>query len=67
MCAHALATVLIVTTAPISTEQLRQDVADVLARYGLTVEQFIDADIDDLEEDELRDLWLTTRDVLATA
>ena len=35
-------------------------VADVLARYGLTVEQFIAADIDELEEHELRDLWLMT-------
>lgn len=53
--------------SPITAEQLRRDVAAVLDRYEITVEEFLNADIDDFEEDELRDLWLMTRSALSAA
>jgi hypothetical protein len=59
--------VLGVTTAPISIEQLRRDVADVLDSHGVTLDEFIASDLDDWDHYELRELWLMTRDVLADA
>ncbi len=53
-----------VITEPLSTEELRRQVAEVLANYGLSVNEFLKADIDDLETDELRDLWLIIRGAL---
>ncbi|MHB1089845.1 MAG: hypothetical protein ACYC06_00300 [Ilumatobacteraceae bacterium] len=52
------------TTAPLTSEELRQQVADVLANYGLSVDELLQADIDDLESDELRDLWLMVKGAL---
>ena len=51
-------------TAPLTSEELRQQVAEVLANYGLSVDQLLQADIDDLESDELRDLWLMVKGAL---
>ena len=48
----------------ITAEELRRDVTDVLARYGMTLDAFVAADLDDLDDDELRDLWLMTRTAL---
>lgn len=48
----------------ITAVELRRDVADVLDRYDMTLDDFIAADLDDLEDDELRDLWLLTRTAL---
>jgi len=47
-----------VTTEPITEKQLRDEVAAVVERYGLTVDSFLATDLDELEDDELRDLWL---------
>ena len=47
-----------------SAEELRRQVAEVLANYGLSVNEFLKADIDDLESDELRDIWLMVRGAL---
>lgn len=55
------------TTAPVSLDELRQLVDRAVAPYGLTVESFLETDIDDLPTVELRDLWLMVKDVLATA
>lgn len=52
------------TTAPLTSEELRQQVAEVLANYGLSVDQLLQADIDDLESNELRDLWLMVKGAL---
>ena len=52
------------TTALLTSEELRQQVAEVLANYGLSVDQLLQADIDDLESDELRDLWLMVKGAL---
>jgi len=53
-----------VITAPISREELRRQVTEVLDGYGLSVDEFLKADIDSLESDELRDLWLIIRGAL---
>jgi len=39
-------------------------VTEVLDGYGLSVDEFLKADIDSLESDELRDLWLIIRGAL---
>lgn len=52
------------TTAPLTSEELRQQVAEVLANYGLSVDELLQANIDDLESDELRDLWLMVKGAL---
>lgn len=51
-------------TEPLTSQELRQQVADVLANYRLSVDQLLKADIDDLESDELRDLWLMVKGAL---
>lgn len=51
-------------TKPVTLAQLRQDVAQVAGRYGISVEGFLRSDIDDLPSDELRDLWLMVKGVL---
>ena len=53
-----------VTTAPITLDELRRDVEVVLARYGMTVYEFVAAEVDDLASDELRDLWLMVKGAL---
>ncbi|MFV0372742.1 hypothetical protein [Microbacterium sp.] len=55
------------TTAPLTPEDLRRLVTEVLDRYGITVAEFVDADVDDLESDELRDLWLMVKGALTVA
>jgi len=51
-------------TAPLTSEDLRQQVAEVLVNSGMSVDQLLQADIDDLESDDLRDLWLMVRGAL---
>jgi len=53
-----------VITAPLTSEELRRQVADVLTNYGMSVDDLLRADIDDLESDELRDLWLMVKGAL---
>ena len=55
------------TTAPLTAEDLRQQVSAVLDRYGMSVADFVVADIDELESDELRDLWLMVKGALTPA
>ena len=55
------------TTAPLTPEELRREVALVLAPHGMSVDEFIAADVDDLATDELRDLWLMVKDALTPA
>lgn len=57
----------VVATAPLTPESLRLLVVEVLDHYGMTVEDFVDADVDDLESDELRDLWLMVKGALTAA
>lgn len=45
----------------INTEQLRQQVAGVLVNYGITVDEFLQKDLDDLDDILLRDLALTIK------
>lgn len=56
-----------VTTAPVTSEALRREVSAVVEVAGLTLEQFLNSDIDELESDELRDLWLMVRRPLLAA
>jgi len=56
-----------VTTEPITEKQLRDEVAAVVERYGLTVDSFLATDLDELEDDELRDLWLMVNGALVPA
>lgn len=58
---------MIMTTAPLTLEQLRREVEAVLARYGISVDEFVSADVDDLPSDELRDLWLMVKGALTPA
>jgi hypothetical protein len=55
------------TTAPLTAEDLRRDVAAVLDGYGLSVDEFLASDVDDLGSDELRDLWLMVKGALTPA
>lgn len=55
------------TTASLTQDDLRRQVAAVLARYAISVEEFVLADIDDLPSDELRDLWLMVEGALTLA
>ena len=48
-------------------DELRQEVADVLVPYALSVDQFVALDVDDLPSDALRDLWLMVRGALTPA
>ena len=48
----------------INTEQLREQVASVLVNYGLTVDEFLQKDLDDLDDIVLRDLALMTKGAL---
>jgi hypothetical protein len=52
------------TTAPLTLDALRPQVEDVLAPYGMTVDEFVASDVDDLPSDELRDLWLMVKGAL---
>lgn len=52
------------TTRTLTTKELRRQVADVVVNYGLSVDDLLRADIDDLESDELRDLWLMVKGAL---
>lgn len=54
-------------TAPMTLDELRQEVAGVLAPYGISVDEFVAVDVDDLETDELRDLWLMVKGALTSA
>ncbi|WP_395153190.1 hypothetical protein [Ilumatobacter sp.] len=53
------------TTAPLTSETLRRQVEAVVAPYGLSVDDFVASDVDDLPSDELRDLWLMVKGALA--
>lgn len=53
------------TTAPLTSEALRSQVEAVVAPYGLSVDEFVASDVDDLPSDELRDLWLMVKGALA--
>jgi phenylalanyl-tRNA synthetase beta subunit len=55
------------TTDPITEEQLRDQVARALSPYGIAVDVFLATDHDDLENNELRDLWLMVKGALAPA
>lgn len=61
------ATVTLMTTAPMTLDELRQEVAVVLAPYGMSVDEFVSVDVDDLQTDELRDLWLMVKGALTSA
>lgn len=55
----------LVTTAPLTSEALRRQVEAVVAPFGLSVGQFVASDIDKLPSDELRDVWLMVKRALA--
>ena len=55
------------TTAPMTLHELRHEVAVVLAPYGMSVDEFVAVDVDDLQTDELRDLWLMVKGALTSA
>jgi len=53
------------TTTPLTSEALRGQVEAVVAPYGMSVDEFVVSDVDDLPSDELRDLWLMVKGALA--
>jgi len=55
------------TTAPLTVDDLRRDVEAVLRSYGMSVDEFVATDVDDLPSDELRDLWLMVEGALTPA
>lgn len=57
----------VIVNAPVSTESLRKNVAEALEPYELTVDEFLHSDIDDLENVDLRELWLMVKGVLEPA
>lgn len=52
------------TNDPLTVEELRRQVNEVLAKYQMTLDDFLKSDIDDLDSVELRDLWLMVKGVL---
>lgn len=62
-----MTTVILMTTAPLTLDVLRREVEAVLASYGMSVDQFVASDVDDLPSDELRDLWLMVKGALTPA
>lgn len=55
------------TTAPVSLEDLRKQTEQMLARFQMSMDDFLGAELDDLSDAELRDLWLMVRDLLVAA
>lgn len=51
----------------ISTKQIRKDLAESLLKYGMTVDEFLQTDIDDLPDWNLRDTKLMLRGVFEEA
>lgn len=52
------------STEPLSVEELRGMVTETLREHHITLEEFLNADIDDFNDWELRDLYLMTHNVL---
>jgi hypothetical protein len=57
--------VVLVTTAPLTSDALRRQVEAVVAPFGLSVDHFVASDADELPSDELRDVWLMVKGALA--
>lgn len=55
------------TTATVTLDELRHIVDEAVGRYGMTTDEFLRADIDDLPGYDLRDLWLMVRGLLTPA
>ena len=55
----------LVATAPLTSEALRRQVEAVVVPFGLSVDQFVASDVDDLPSDVLRDVWLMVKGALA--
>lgn len=53
------------TTAPLTSKALRGQVEGVVAPFGLSVDEFVASDVDDLPTDELRDVWMMVKGALA--
>jgi len=47
-----------------SEDQLRREVEEVIAPYGISFDHFRRLDIDDLPSDDLRDTWLIVSGLL---
>lgn len=62
-----MATLTTMMTAPLTLDDLRREVEAVQARYGMSVDEFVANDLDDLPSDELRDIWLMVKGALTTA
>jgi hypothetical protein len=54
----------VTTTEPITEKQLRKQVAAIVEPYGFTVDSFLAADLAEIEDDRLRDLWLMVKGAL---
>lgn len=59
-----MSTIADMTNDPLTVEELRRQVNEVLAKYQMTLDDFLKSDIDDLDSVELRDLWLMVKGVL---
>jgi hypothetical protein len=64
---HPLCSVMRMPVEPITVDELRRDVSAVLDPYHISLDEFLAADLDDIHEPELRDLWLMTRNALVHA
>ena len=51
-------------TIEISREELIQQLETALKKYELNVDQFLQLDIDELSDYELRDMWLMAKGLL---
>lgn len=56
-----------VTTSALTSQELRRMVAEALEPHDMSVDEFLGSDVDDLEADELRDLWLMVKGALPAA
>jgi len=49
---------------PLTMEKLRWMVIEALSEHHITLEEFLNAELDDFEDTQLRDLYLMTHNVL---
>ena len=48
---------------PMSDEEVIRELQEVLAKYSINVEDFLNSDIDDYSDANLRDLWLFVKEL----
>ena len=53
--------------AVLSLEQMRQELTSALLPFNISVDEFLNSDIDDYSDANLRDIWLMVKGILKPA